>query len=123
MTPAKRFDFPKNQQPSEEVAPLLYKGCPPIGKGITGGINMSKVDLIRLDMNLGFIEKIVLTDGTVLENCKVLYRAPVPTAEQCETLLNASVEISQKIFGIATAEWSAYPEMMAQTGMFKEGKQ
>jgi len=84
---------------------------------------MSKTDMVRLDANLGFIEKIVLTDGTVLENVKVLYNAPVPTAEQFEELLNCSVDVSKKLFGLANVNWSAYPETMVNHSMFKEANQ
>lgn len=61
---------------------------------------MSNSELIRLDANLGFIEKIVLTDGTVLENVKVLYKAPVPTVEQFEMLFNTAVEASKALLGV-----------------------
>jgi len=84
---------------------------------------MSKTDFIRLDANLGFIEKIVLTDGTVLENVKVLYNSPVPTVEQCEELLNTSADVSKKLFGLANVNWSAYPETMVNHSMFKGANQ
>jgi hypothetical protein len=37
---------------------------------------------IRMGANLGFIEKIILTDGSVWENMHVLYSAPIPNEKR-----------------------------------------
>jgi len=63
---------------------------------------------IRMGTNLGFVEKIMLTDGTILENRQVLYRAPIPDKEQFEMIFAAANEVSRNILGIATSDWSAY---------------
>lgn len=83
---------------------------------------MSKSELVFLDANLGFVEKIVLTDGTVLENAKVLFNAPVPTAEQCEIIFNANLEIAKVLLGVANPNWSVQPNLMVDHSMFKEGE-
>lgn len=83
---------------------------------------MSKSELVFLDVNLGFIEKIVLTNGTILENVKVLFNSPVPTTEQCELLLNTAADKSKSLLGTANSQWSAYPELMVDHSMFKEAE-
>jgi len=57
--------------------------------------------------NLGFIEKIVLVDGTILENVEVLFNSPIPTGEQIESMLVPANEESKKLFGTADDKWSA----------------
>ena len=42
---------------------------------------------IRMGFNLGFIARIQLVDGTVVNNMHVLYNAPIPDAEQIEQVL------------------------------------
>lgn len=81
---------------------------------------MSKTIGIRMGTNLGFIKKVVLVDGTVLENMHVLYNAPIPTDEQCELILRSTNEVSRHILGVATNEWSQYPELMADHRIFRE---
>ena len=39
----------------------------------------------RLGFNLGFIDYIVLTDGTVVRNMHRLFNAPIPSEQQLET--------------------------------------
>jgi hypothetical protein len=75
---------------------------------------------IRMGVNLGFIEKIILTDGTVLDNMHVLYRSPTPDEQKIGMLLCAANEISRQIIGVANGEWSDYPEVMKRTRVFQK---
>lgn len=81
---------------------------------------MAKEIHIRMGANLGFIAKIVLTDGTVLDNMHVLYRAPIPTKKQFEKIFYVANEMSRTIIGIADEQWSAYPELMKDVSMYGE---
>ena len=72
---------------------------------------MVKEVLVNMGINLGFIEKITLTDGTVLTNGQVLYSSPVPNKMQFRTIFNVASEVSRNVFGPATPEWSDYPEL------------
>jgi len=74
---------------------------------------------INMGANLGFIEKIVLINGTVLENTHVLYAAPIPNHSEIETMFRTANEVSISILGHANHEWSAYPETMKNHRMFK----
>ncbi|MGG0666740.1 hypothetical protein ABE042_21930 [Viridibacillus arvi] len=72
---------------------------------------MPKIEGVRMGVNLGFIEKIVLVDGTILENMQVLFNSPIPNLKQFEKMLKASAEISNELIGPATYEWSSRPEL------------
>lgn len=74
--------------------------------------------LCRMGANMGFIEKMVLVNGTIVENLNVLWRSPIPTEKQCELILRSANEMSCVILGEATAEWSQYPELMVDHSMF-----
>ena len=73
---------------------------------------MSKVVGVRMGYNLGFIEKVVLVDGTVLENMHVLCRAPIPKPKQFDAIFHAAAEASFRAIGAANENWSERPEMM-----------
>lgn len=66
---------------------------------------------LGMGANLGFIEKVILADGTVVENLHVLRRSPIPTKEQFELILRSANEASRQILGAATPEWSSHPEL------------
>ncbi len=74
---------------------------------------------IRMGPNLGFIEKVILTDGTVLENIQVLYNAPVPGLDECERIIKSANGVSRKILGKADRNWSAHPERMINSPVLK----
>lgn len=78
---------------------------------------------IRMGVNLGFIEKIILTDGTVLKNMHVLYRAPIPTEEQLDMMFCVANKILHQVIGPANFNWSAYPEKMKGSTIFQEVSQ
>lgn len=61
----------------------------------------------------------MLADGTVLENARVLYKAPVPNADQVEVILNECAELSKQIVGQVSHEWSQRPETMVNSRLFK----
>lgn len=42
---------------------------------------------IRMGLNLGFIARIQLVDGTIVQNMHILCNAPIPEAEQIEQAL------------------------------------
>lgn len=81
---------------------------------------MNKVIGIRMGLNLGFIEKIVLVDGTVLENIHVLYRAPIPKPKQLDVIFSAAADASCRVVGPAEKAWSAYPETMKGSPLFQQ---
>lgn len=64
---------------------------------------------LRIGKNLGFIDKVILTDGTILENTQVLGRSPIPSEEQLEAIFLQAANASVHIVGPATNEWSLYP--------------
>lgn len=74
----------------------------------------------RMGVNLGFVAKIILVDGTILNNMQVLYRSPIPDKQQIETILCSANEVSRNIFGLATPEWSAYPELERGRYIYEE---
>ena len=65
---------------------------------------------IRMGANLGFIEKIVLVDGTVLNNMHVLFNAPIPTTKQFEKIFTAANKESRKELGAANPGWSMHTD-------------
>ena len=62
----------------------------------------------RLGFNLGFIDYIVLTDGTVVRNMHRLFNAPIPSEQQLETMFGAFSEEAPNYFEKATPSWSKY---------------
>ena len=76
---------------------------------MTSGNETQKRVPLRIGRNLGFIDKVILTDGTILANTQVLYRSPIPSTEQCEAIFLAAADASVHIVGPATNEWSLYP--------------
>jgi hypothetical protein len=78
---------------------------------------------IRMGTNLGFIEKIILTDGTVLKNMHVLYRAPIPNEEQLDMMFCVANKILHQVIGPANFNWSDYPETMKGSLIFQDGFQ
>jgi hypothetical protein len=78
---------------------------------------------IRMGVNLGFIEKIILIDGTVLKNMHVLYRAPIPNEEQLDMMFCVANKILHQVIGPANFNWSAYPEIMKSNPIFQENSQ
>ena len=71
---------------------------------------MAKNQSIRMGVNLGFIEKIILTDGTEIENMHVLYNAPIPAKQDWAKIFEAANQASRECLGPATPQWSQYPE-------------
>lgn len=69
---------------------------------------MSDTSSARLGKNLAFIDKIVLVDGTVIDNANVMFRAPVPTEEQLELIFQSSNDKAKQIFGEVKPEWLKY---------------
>jgi len=82
------------------------------GREKKGALLLNKVIGVRMGCNLGFIEKIVLVDGTVLENMHVLYRASIPNPKQLDTIFHAAAEVSFRVVGPANENWSVRPETM-----------
>lgn len=70
-----------------------------------------KHDIAWMGRNLGFIEKVVLVDGTVIDNVQVLYNAPIPSQTHLNKIFEAANEASIEMLGQATKEWSEYPEL------------
>lgn len=79
-----------------------------------GALLLSKVVGVRMGYNLGFIEKVVLVDGTILENMNVLYRAPIPKPKQFDAIFHAAAEVSFRAIGAADENWSERPGTMKQ---------
>lgn len=81
---------------------------------------MAKRQSVEMGVNLGFIEKIVLTDGTALENMQVLYQSPIPNAKQLSEFFSCGNQFSRRMIGPATPQWSEYPEWMIGNSLFQE---
>ena len=71
---------------------------------------MSKNDIAWMGYNLGFIQTVILVDGTIVDNTQVLDRSPIPSRKELELIFKAANEESVRIMGPATKEWSWYPE-------------
>jgi hypothetical protein len=82
------------------------------------GIFMPKIIPTEFGVNLGYIDKIILVDGTVLENCQVLYNSPIPNTKQIEIIFAIANETSKQIIGAANHTWSAQPDIMIKHSFF-----
>ena len=60
----------------------------------------------RLGYNLGFIDHIVLIDGTVIHNMQVLGNAPIPSEQQIENMFLSFNDDAQAHFEKASPAWS-----------------
>lgn len=60
-----------------------------------------------MGLRLGFIEKIVLVNGTVINNMHVLYQAPVPDDVQMLCLFKILNKASRHVLQPAQDSWSA----------------
>ena len=65
------------------------------------------MDDVRMGFNLGFIDKIVLVNGEVINNMQVLYRDPVPDDVQVMRLFEILNRASEHVLRPAQASWSA----------------
>ena len=81
---------------------------------------MPKSQGIRMGANLGFIEKIILTDGTALYNMQVLYRSPIPAEQALGKIFEAANRVSREYLGPATPQWSQCPESMEGNQIFNK---
>ena len=63
--------------------------------------------MITLGLNLGFIEKILLVDGSIIENGSVLYKAPIPDNQILKDVFNTANEYITK-YMTAQPSWSDY---------------
>lgn len=86
---------------------------------MSNGIRAYVQLVMKLGFNLGFIEAIQLTDGTIIENMQVLKQAPIPSKEQLREIFSAANDKSIALLGPATKEWSNHrfrPPQSAERG-------
>jgi len=81
---------------------------------------MNSLKGARMGVNLGFIDKFVLVDGTAIEKLQVLQQSPIPVSKQLEIMLTPANEVSRRLMDDANEVWSMYPSLMVGNSIFKQ---